>query len=61
MMNILQRLGREDSGQSLVGYALVAGIVSLILEPQLPDVLANGLDGLAFWLRTASAQLDILW
>ncbi len=59
MVNMLRRLGCEDSGETLVGYALTAGIVLFILEPQLADGLANGLDELAFLLT--SAQLDILW
>ncbi len=60
MVNMLRRLGREDSGQSLVEYTLVAAIVALIFNRELTD-FGFHLDELAFLLRTASARIDMLW
>ena len=39
VIDAIQRLGREDDGESLVGYGIAAGIVSIVLKPELPVVV----------------------
>lgn len=46
MLNLLKRLVKEEEGQGMIEYALIAGLISIIA---IAVVLAVGVDVKALW------------
>ena len=57
MTDRLQLLVNEDKGESLVGYALVAGVVAVIVNPELA---ASTLHRLAYLVDVVAGSLSFL-
>lgn len=50
MLNLLKRLVREEEGQGMIEYALIAGLISIIA---IAVVFAVGVDVKALWDKVA--------